>query len=153
MWSANGDRLTSFFPIWIPIISFFFTIALVKTSSAMSNSGGEMQHPCLLDLKSNVFTHLLLRKMLAVCCSYVCACSVSQSFPTLCNPTDCSPQAPLSMRFSRQEYWSGLSFSSRNLHDPGIKHMSPALSGRFFTTESPGVHRCLLLHWWSSCYS
>ena len=28
-------------------------------------------------------------------------------FPTLCDTTDCSPQAPLSLRFSRQEYWSG----------------------------------------------
>ena len=28
----------------------------------------------------------------------------------LCNSLDCSPQAPLSMEFSRQEYWSGLSF-------------------------------------------
>ena len=30
-----------------------------------------------------------------------------QSCPTLCNPMGCSPQAPLSMRFSRQEYWNG----------------------------------------------
>ena len=93
--SANSYNFISFFPIWISFISFFFTIALVKTSSAMLNSSGERKHPCLLDLKSNVFTHLLLRMMLAVCCSYVCACSVSQSLPTLCNPKDCSPQAPL----------------------------------------------------------
>ena len=31
-----------------------------------------------------------------------------QSCPTLCDPMDCSPPAPLSMGFSRQEYWSGL---------------------------------------------
>ena len=37
---------------------------------------------------------------------------VAQSCPTLCNPMDCSPQAPLSMGFSRQEYWSGLPFPS-----------------------------------------
>ena len=48
-------------------------------------------------------------------------------------------QAPLSMEFSRQEYWSGLPFPSPgDLHDPGIKPTSPALTGRFFTTESPG---------------
>ena len=51
-------------------------------------------------------------------------------------------QAPLSMGFSRQEYWSGLPFpSSGDLHDPGIKPKSltsPALAGRFFTTEPPG---------------
>ena len=51
-------------------------------------------------------------------------------------------QAPLSMGFPRQEYWSGLPFlSSGNLPDPGIEPMSPAspaLAGRFFTTEPPG---------------
>ena len=51
-------------------------------------------------------------------------------------------QAPLSMRFSRQEYWSGLPFPSpRDLPHSGIKPvslMSPALAGGFFTTEPPG---------------
>ena len=32
---------------------------------------------------------------------------MSLSHVTLCDPMDCSPQAPLSMGFSRQEYWSG----------------------------------------------
>ena len=44
-------------------------------------------------------------------------------------------QAPLSMGFSRQEYWSGLSFPPPgDLPDPGIKPVSPALVGGFFTT-------------------
>ena len=52
-------------------------------------------------------------------------------------------QAPLSMGFSRQEYWSGLPFpfSRGDLPDPGIEltfPASPALAGRFFTTEPPG---------------
>ena len=48
-------------------------------------------------------------------------------------------QAPLSMGFSRQEYWSGLPFlSPGDLPKPGIKPVSPALAGRFFTTEPPG---------------
>ena len=48
-------------------------------------------------------------------------------------------QAPLSMRFPRQEYWSGLSFPSPgDLPDPGIEPMSLALAGEFFTTEPPG---------------
>ena len=47
-------------------------------------------------------------------------------------------QAPLSMGFSRQEYWSGLPFPSPgDLPDSGIEPMSPALAGRFFTTEPP----------------
>ena len=57
--------------------------------------------------------------------------------PTLCNPVYC--QAPLSMGFSRQEYWSGLPLHSPgDLPNPGIKPASPALAGRFFTTEPPG---------------
>ena len=48
-------------------------------------------------------------------------------------------QAPQSMGFPKQEYWSGLPFSSPgDLPDPGIKPASPALAGGFFTTEPPG---------------
>ena len=48
-------------------------------------------------------------------------------------------QAPLSMDFSKQQYWSGLPFPSPgDLPDPGIEPVSPALAGRFFTTALPG---------------
>ena len=48
-------------------------------------------------------------------------------------------QAPLSMGFPRQEYWSALPFPSpEDLPDPGIKPKSSALAGRFFITEPPG---------------
>ena len=51
-------------------------------------------------------------------------------------------QAPLSMGFSRQEYWSGLAFPTPgDLLDPGIKPASltsPTLAGGFFTTVPPG---------------
>ena len=51
-------------------------------------------------------------------------------------------QAPLSMEFSRQEYWSRVPFPSLGyLPDPGVEPsslVSPALVGRFFTTEPPG---------------
>ena len=64
---------------------------------------------------------------------------VSTSFPTA-QTVAC--QAPLSMEFSRQEYWSGLPFpSSWGFPDPGIKPTSPALQEDFyfvFTTEPPG---------------
>ena len=61
---------------------------------------------------------------------------VAQLCPTLCDPMDCSAcQAPLSMGFSRQEYWSGLPcLSPEDLPDPGIEPGSPALTGGFFTT-------------------
>ena len=50
-------------------------------------------------------------------------------------------QAPLSMKFSRQEHWSGLPFPPPGaLPNPGIKPMSlasPSLAGGFFTIEPP----------------
>ena len=60
-----------------------------------------------------------------------------QSCPTLCNLMDSvARQAPLSMEFSRQEYWSGLSCPPpRDLPNPGIEPlscMSPALAGGTF---------------------
>ena len=54
-------------------------------------------------------------------------------------PRTVALQAPLSMEFSRQEYWSGLPFPSPgDLSDPGIEHRSPALAGGLFTTEPQG---------------
>ena len=54
-------------------------------------------------------------------------------------PWTVARQAPLSMGFSRQEYWSGLPFPPLgDLPNPGIEPaspVSPALAGRFFTTE------------------
>ena len=48
-------------------------------------------------------------------------------------------KAPLSMGFPKQEYWSGLSCPPpAYLSNPGIEPLSPALAGRFFTTEPPG---------------
>ena len=53
---------------------------------------------------------------------------------------------PLSMRFPRQEYCSGLPFpSSGELPDLGIEPMSPALAGEFFTTETPGRTKVYIL--------
>ena len=48
-------------------------------------------------------------------------------------------QAPLSVGFSRQEYWSGLPFPSPgDLPDPGIKPGSPALEADALTSEPLG---------------
>ena len=48
-------------------------------------------------------------------------------------------QAPPSVGFSMQEYWSGLPLTPPgDLPNPGVEPVSPALAGRFFTTELPG---------------
>ena len=58
------------------------------------------------------------------------------------SPWTTARQAPLSMKFPREEYWSGLpSPPPGDLPDPGIKPtslMSPVLAGGCFTTEPPG---------------
>ena len=62
--------------------------------------------------------------------------SVAKSCLILANPWTIAHQAPLSMRFSRQEYWSGLPFPSLgDLPNPGIKPRSPALQADSFPTE------------------
>ena len=49
-------------------------------------------------------------------------------------------QAPLSMGFSRQEYWSGLPFPSPgNLPNPGIEPVSAALRADSLLSEPPGM--------------
>ena len=44
------------------------------------------------------------------CCLFTATAKSLQLCPTLCDPTDSSHQAPPSLGFSRQEYWSGLPF-------------------------------------------
>ena len=65
--------------------------------------------------------------------SILCVC------PTVCDPMACSPQAPLSMEFSRQEYQSGLPFPSPGgLPNPGTEPMSPAFQADSLPSEPPG---------------
>ena len=59
--------------------------------------------------------------------------------PTLVTLWTVACQAPLSMGFPKEEYWSGLPFSpARDLPDPGIRPASPVLAGGIFTSVSPG---------------
>ena len=73
-------------------------------------------------------------------CVCVCVCVlVTQSCPTL------HSQAPLSMEFSRQEYWSGLPFPSPgDLPNPGIELKSPELQADSLPSEPPGRPGILL---------
>ena len=63
-----------------------------------------------------------------------------RAYSVMCNsvtPWTVALQAPLSMGFSKQEHWSGLPFPSPgDLSNPGIKSISPALAGRFFTMSA-----------------
>ena len=66
----------------------------------------------------------------------MCVLSRVQIFAT---PWTVALQAPLSMEFSRQEYWSGLPFPHLgDLPNPVNELVSPAPAGRFFTIVPPG---------------
>jgi len=92
----------------------------------------QVQTPLAKPLK-----HYQNRDWLCVCC--VLSLKRVQLFET---PWTVAPKAPLSMEFSRQEYWSGLPFPPLgDLPNPGIKPTSlasPASAGGFFTTVPPG---------------
>ena len=64
---------------------------------------------------------------------------VAKSFPTLSTPWGLARRAPLSMGFSRQEYWSGFPFPSLgDVPDPGIEPGSPALQADSSPAELKG---------------
>ena len=75
-------------------------------------------------------------------CVCVCVHERVRACTFFATPWAAACQAPLSVEFSRQEYWRGLPFLlPRGLADPGIEPVSPessALTGEFFTTVSSG---------------
>ena len=75
-------------------------------------------------------------------CVCVCVCARALSCVRLFSSLQTvARQTPLSLGFSRQQYWSGLPLPTPGGRpNPGIKpsSLASALEGRFFTTESPG---------------
>ena len=81
------------------------------------------------------FNNLHSKKDLASFISEGAACVLSQIW-FFASPQTAAHQAPLSIEFPRQEYWSGLPFPTPgDLPDPGMEQAFLALAGRFFTTE------------------
>ena len=84
-----------------------------------------MQHACFLNAELLLFSHSVMSNSSVI-------------------PRTVACQAPLSMGFSRQEYWSGVPFASPgDLPDPGMELASPALEGRFLITKPPGKPQML----------
>ena len=97
-----------------------------------------LKKTCLVQVHHMVLIVLKNTYLFTTVCVCMCACVCAQ----LClfaTPWTIAHQAPLSMEFSKQEYWRELSFSAlRDLPNPGIKPsslVSPTLAGRFFTTN------------------
>ena len=87
--------------------------------------------PKELETTEHAHMHCSLRK--------VKESEIAQSCLTVCYPWTVAHQAPLSMGFSRQEYWSGSPFPSPgDLPDPGIKPRSPTSQADTLTSAPPG---------------
>ena len=87
-----------------------------------------------------VYTGGVYKWCICVCVhTLACVLSCSVLSDSCVTPWTVPRQAPLSMGFPREEYWSGLPFPPPgDLPNPGIQLTSPVLAGGFFTTESPG---------------
>ena len=90
-------------------------------------------------MKCQALADFLCTECPCVCvCVCVCLCTHSHESLSLVQlfvaPWTVAHQAPLSMGFSRQEYWSGLPFPSPGYHpDPGIQPRSHALNKKDFS--------------------
>ena len=71
-------------------------------------------------------------------CQTRCVCVLSHVQSSV-TPWTVALQGPLSMEYSRQEYWNGLPFPSPgDLSNPGTELTSSPLAGRFYMTVPPG---------------
>ena len=124
----------------------FLTVRRLEVQDQGANLLGEKPLPDLQTVTLLLGSHTAKRgstKLLYFLC--VCAHSLSRVW-LFATPWTVVCQAPLSMGFSRQEYWSRLPFPPPgDLPDPGIEPVSPALAGGFFTTEPPGKSSRFLL--------
>ena len=108
-----------------------------KISIDTEKAFDKIQHPFMIKtLQKMGIEGTYLNIVKAIYDSIVAVVKVTQSCPTLATPWTVAHQVPLSMGFSRQEYWSGLLFPSpRDLSDPRIESMSPALQADSLLTE------------------
>ena len=92
---------------------------------------------CLAKIKT---TRLNWSQQVAPLCSFICKCAYYFSHVQLFESSwTVAHQAPLSMAFSRQTYWSGLPCSPpRDVPNPGIEPRSPALQVDSLSSEPPG---------------
>ena len=134
--------------VWLGKKNLSFWKGFIHYSIIEKQMPGYMwRNPCTFELPCpafnmvSIFSQRLIKWDWRECCS-----SLSRVW-LFATPWIAAHQAPLSVGFPRQEYSSGLPFSSAGvLPDPGIKPVSSVLVGRFSTTEPPGktLRECYL---------
>ena len=152
----KGSRCThhifGFSAYMVPYLHFLPRPVVISTSNLWAPSGQQLyfyicatRSKTLCDLGKVLSKRKWRANELQKASNHIAYCCLAtKSCLTLCNLWDCSLQAPLSMRFSRQEYQSGLSFPPPgNLPDPGTElgllSTSPARVSWF--------GRQILYHW------
>ena len=133
--------ISTFFKVLI-IITLWSTHSptLLRTGSCFSTLYMHSRRPHFHIKNNYIFYTASLQLKSTLSLLLCCCCLVTQSYPTLVTLWTAARQAPLSMGFPRQGYWSGLPFPPPgHLPDPGIKPASPALQ----------AHPLPLSHWGS----
>ena len=110
-----------------------------------------------LIFKSLSTAHLMatfLRKQIPSFFTIMCAHMLSRVWLFM-TPWTVAHQVPLSMKFSKQKYWSGAPFPTpEDLPNPRIEPvsvLSPALAGGFFTTSNSWEAKYINIEWMSEC--
>ena len=109
-WSKAADPESTLYNTWLRVLT-----------------AGEQLLTKVCNLRfGTVNTHVILDGLDYNALETICCCSVTKSCLTLVTPWTAVHQAPLSVGFPRQEYWSQLPFlSPGDFPDPGIKPTSP----------------------------
>ena len=142
------DRSTSAVATMATLLSALWRPTHLRQTSKESSSPGALElarHS--MKIRTALITRLEVKEGLSYLAPVVCVgCSVASD--SLQPHKTIALQAPLSMKFSRQEYWSGLLFPSPGyLPNPGIKAQSPALQADSLLSEPPGkFSTCTSLH-------
>ena len=116
----------------------------MSTELALPPNISDKSHPTLVSMSKH--THTLLKVFNVgiiweriLLWNFVCMWKSPSRAWLFATPWTVAHQAPLSLGFSRQEYWNGLPFPpSGDLPDPGIESRSPALQTYSLPSEPPG---------------
>ena len=131
------SHILSFLHISLEGYTWAWTSPAIFTFLILSPSQAPLPIPFSPHGIDYIWTSLLVSTIDIIVNPPLPMCSIVSNSAT---PWTVSHEAPLPMEFSRQEYWSGLPFSTpRDLPNPEIKPTSltsPALAGRFFTTST-----------------
>ena len=133
------STITCNLDLWFRFLWSYFSVwnGSREWSLELKADISSLKRPC------TVWSWILFFFFMSVCARVcVCACAVFSHVWLFATPWTVAHQVLLSMKFSRQEYWSGLPFPPPgDLPNSGIKPVSPispALAGRLFTSEPPG---------------